>query len=108
MVSFFLSPTVSPLPDLVLSSDASGALGFGPVCQREWFSQSWSFLPHPASIAFLELVPVVIAAHIWGPSWFRLRVQFLSDNSAVVAVLNSGTSCSADIMHLLRSLTRVA
>lgn len=107
-VSFFLSPAVSPLPDLVVSSDASGALGFGAVWQREWFSQSWSFLPRPASIAFLELLPVVVAAHIWGPLWSRLRVQFLSDNSAVVAVLNSGTSRSADIMHLLRSLARVA
>ena len=63
-VSFFLSPAVSPIPDLVVSSDASEALGFGAVWQREWFSQSWSFLPRPGSIAFLEWVPVVVAAHI--------------------------------------------
>ena len=37
MVSFFLSPTVSPLPDLVLSSDASGALGFGAVWRPNGF-----------------------------------------------------------------------
>jgi hypothetical protein len=30
-VSFFLSPAVSPLPDLVVSSDASGSCGFGAL-----------------------------------------------------------------------------
>ena len=48
---------------------------------------------------------IVVAAHLWGRAWFRLRVQFLCDNMAVVSVLNSGTSESADLMHLLRLLT---
>jgi hypothetical protein len=56
------------------------------------------------SIAFLELVPIVVAAHLWGHAWSRLRVQFLCDNMAIVNVLNSGTSKSHDIMHLLRLL----
>ena len=107
-VSFFLSPAVTPLPDLVVSSDASGTIGFGAVWRRQWFCQSWSFLPRPLSIAFMELVPIVVAAHVWGPAWSRLRVQFISDNMAVVAVLRSGTSRAPDIMHLLRSLTRIA
>jgi hypothetical protein len=57
------------------------------------------------SIAFLELVPIVVAAHLWGHAWSRLGVQFLCDNMAIVNVLNSGTSKSHDIMHLLRLLT---
>jgi hypothetical protein len=59
-------------------------------------------------IAFLELVPVVVAAHLWGASWSRLRVQFFCDNMAVVCVLNSGTSGSPDVIHLLRLLTLAA
>ena len=104
-VSFFLSPAVSPLPDLVVSSDASGSHGFGALWRTEWFCSSWFFLPSRLSIAFLELVPIVVAAHLWGRAWFRLRVQFLCDNMAVVSVLNSGTSKSPDVMHLLRLLT---
>ena len=37
--------------------------------------------------------------------WFRLRVQFLCDNMVIVSFLNSGTSKSPDVMHLLRLLT---
>jgi hypothetical protein len=57
------------------------------------------------SIAFLELVPVVVASHLWGAAWPRLRVQFFCD---VLCVLNSGTSRSPDVMHLLRLLTLAA
>ena len=104
-VSFFLSPAVSQLPDLVVSSDASGSCGFGALWRTQWFCSSWFFLSTRMSIAFLELVPIVVAAHLWGHAWSRLRVQFLCDNLAIVNVLNSGTSKSHDIMHLLRLLT---
>ena len=103
-ISFFLSPTVAPLPNLSIASDASGALGFGAFWQSSWFSHSWSFLPRPLSITYRELVPIVVAASLWGPLWCRLRVQFQCDNSAVVAILNKGSSKSSEVMHLLRSL----
>ena len=38
----------------------------------------------------------------------RLQVQFLCDNAAVVAILNSGSSQDQPIMHLVRRLTLVA
>ena len=56
----------------------------------------------------LEVVPIIVAAHLWGANWCRLRVQFLCDNAAVIVVLNSGTSPSSDLMHLLRALARIA
>ena len=52
-VSFFLSPAVSPLPDLVVSSDASGSHGFGALWRTEWFCSSWFFSP----FAFVYCVP---------------------------------------------------
>ena len=66
-------PSVSPLPDLVVSSDASGSQGFGAL-GTQWFFSSWFFLPPRQSIAFLELVPIVVAGHLWGHAWTRLRV----------------------------------
>lgn len=57
---------------------------------------------------FLKLVPIAVAAHLWGSSWYRLQVLFLCDNQSIVDILNTGTSRQFDIMHLLRCLTRVA
>jgi hypothetical protein len=68
-VSFFLSPSVSPLPDLIVSSDASGSRGFGALWHHKWFCSSWFFLSSPASIAFMKMIPIVVAAHLWGSAW---------------------------------------
>ena len=107
-ISFFLSPGVSQLPDLFVASDAAGSIGFGAMWRSHWFFGSWSFLSSPQAIAFMELLPIVVAAHLWGASWSRLQVQFLCDNRSVVDALAAGTARSPPLMHLLRSLTRVA
>ena len=104
----FPSPSVTQLHDLIASSDAAGAAGFGAVWGSRWFYGSCQFLPRSFSTAFLELLPIVVAGHLWGHAWFRLRVQFVCDNSGIVSALNSGTSRSSDAMHLLRFLTRDA
>ena len=78
---------------------------FWALWRTEWFCSLCFFLPSHLSIAFLKLVPIVAAANLWGCAWFRLRVQLLCDNMAVVTVLNSSTSKSPDVMHLLRLLT---
>ena len=52
-----------------------------------------------------ELVPVVIAAVLWGHKWARQRVRFISDNMAVVDLLRSRTTKDTIVMHLLRCLT---
>ena len=51
----------------------------------------------------LSRPPLVALAH-----WSRRQVQFLCDNSSVVAVLNTGSARSSCLMHLLRSLTHSA
>ena len=68
-ISFFLySPGVSQLPDLFVASDAAGSIGFGAMWRSHWCFGSWSFLSSPQSIAFMELLPIVVAAHLWGAS----------------------------------------
>ena len=62
----------------------------------------------PLSIAYKVLFLVVLAAHVWGPPWSRRRILFHVDNKAVVHILNSRTSKDPNIMHLLRSLFKVA
>jgi len=62
----------------------------------------------PLSIAYKRLFLVVLAAHVWGPRWSCRRILFHVDNKAVVHILNSQTSKDPKIMHLLRSLLKVA
>ena len=107
-LSFLLSPTWAPLPDFLVSSDAAGALGYGAISGHDWFVGKWSTAQQPLSIAYKELFPVVVAAALWGHRWATKRVEFCSDNMAVVSVLRSGTSKDPNMMVLLRYLSLVA
>ena len=107
-ISFFLFPNLEPLPDFSVSSDASGAIGYGAFMDNEWFNGRWSTVQLPLSIAYKELFPVVLAAHVCGPGWSRRRIMFHVDNEAVVHILNSRTSPDPNIMHLLRNLLKAA
>ena len=51
-----------------------------------------------------ELVPVVVAAAVWGKQWRELVVCCRSDNQAAVAAVNSRTCHNASMMHMLRCL----
>ena len=106
--SFLLSPTWASLPDFSVSSDAAGALGYGAISGHDWFVGKWSTAQQPLSIAYKELFPVVVAASLWGHRWATKRVEFCSDNMAVVSVLSSGTSKDPNMMVLLRYLSLVA
>ena len=65
-------------------------------------------LRYSLSIADKELFPIVLAASLWGHQWSAKRVEFRSDNTAVVEVLRSGTSRNSNLMVLLRHLALLA
>ena len=83
-------------------------IGYGAFMDSEWFNGRWSALQLPLLIAYKELFSVVLAAHVWGPRWSRMRILFPVDNTAVVHILNSRTSKDPDIMPLLRTLLNIA
>ena len=93
-------------PDVTLTSDASGTWGCGAYWGSKWFQLAWSSTscPEETNIATKELVPIVIAAAMWGRCWSGQVVCCRCDNSAVVAVLNRRTSRDSELMHLLRCL----
>ena len=95
-------------PDEELLSDASGSWGCGALWGNDWFQCSWANTPHDNSgmdsIAPMELLPIVIAAAIWGPYWIGRTVRSNCDNEAVVSVINSGRCEHELMMHLLRCL----
>ena len=103
-VYFWLFPGMSATPDLEVTLDASGSLGFGAYFRNKWFTGSWAPSQAAQSIAYKELFPIVIAARVWGSSWSRRHVLFRSDNDSVVHILNSRTSKIPSLMRLLRHL----
>ena len=55
------------------------------------FQVQWSGWPGfaGASIAAKELLPIIVATAIWGPSWRGATVLCHCDNEAVVAAVKS-------------------
>ena len=91
-VSFWLFPGLVPETEVEVSSDAAGSIGFGAYLKGYWFAGSWAPSQQQQSIAYKELFPVVIAAHVWGHMWCKRHVLFHYDNEAVVHILNTRTS----------------
>lgn len=60
----------------------------------------------PLQIAVKELFPIVLALEIWGSEMANRKILFMSDNMAVVEVINKQSTCSKEkcLMHLLRRL----
>ena len=71
------------------------------MATTSWFQLQWSPSWTSVDIAVKEMVPVVVAVAIWGRTWQRTRINFHSDNTAVVAVLHKCSSRHSPLMHLL-------
>ena len=90
--------------DLSVFSDASGVWGCGAYITSKWFSLKWCSRLQPLPIAIKELIPVVLAAAIWGNHWSSKTVLFRVDNMAVVEAINASFCKDAHLMHLIRLL----
>ena len=106
--SFFLQPGWSPAPHMHLLTDASGTLGYGAYFGGRWFSGTWLPDQQTCCITYKELYPIALACSTWGHEWSSLRVEFHSDNQAVVSSLRKGSCRCSNVMSLLRRLFLVA
>ena len=98
--SFFLQPGWSPAPHMHLFTDASGTLGYGTFLGDRWFSGTWLPDQQACCITYKELYPIALACSTWGHEWSSLRVEFHSDNQAVVSSLRKGSCCCSNILSL--------
>ena len=88
-----------------VTSDASGSFGCGAFSlENGWFQLEWPESWNRVHIVAKELVPIVIAAALWGPHWHGSCIMFRTDNMAVVEVLRSHSARDPLLMHLLRCL----
>ena len=100
-----LLPPCSDLSTAItITSDASGSWGCGAWSGSAWFQLQWDQPTSLKQIATKELIPIIIAAVVWGHTWTGNQVQSLCDNKAVVTVINSRSSREPDLMQLLRCL----
>ncbi len=61
-----------------------------------------------AHITAQELLPIVIAAAVWGVHWKGKSIEAKCDNTAAVACINSGSCRNQEAMHLRRCLAFIA
>ena len=102
-------PFFPPLvPSVHVYSDASGSFGCGAFNPSgAWFSVHWPQYWMEVNIATKELVPLVLAAALWGARWKGCHVLFHVDNMAVVASvqrLNARDQLLGQFLHCLHFL----
>ena len=95
-------------PDVTLTSDASGSWGCGAFTGDDWFQLQWVGPISNCHITTKELVPIVLAAALWGPAWKGQTIHARCDNTAVVSLINSGSGKTQEAMHLMRCLAFIS
>ncbi|KAK3088021.1 hypothetical protein FSP39_013582 [Pinctada imbricata] len=88
---------------LNLFTDASN-LVFGGVFQNKWFYGKWDASWSTVHITIKELFPIVLAIELFANDMANSKVNFYSDNLAVVHIINNQTSKDKLIMRLVRRL----
>ena len=85
-------------------ADASGTWGCGAYTRDslDWFQLPWPAAMIQTTIATKELLPLAVAAALWEWAWHGTRVQFISDNQAMVTVLTAWSARDPQMMHILR------
>lgn len=95
-------------PNITILSDASGNWGCGAFMDSDWFQLEWVGPICDCHITTKELVPIVLAAALWGHQWKGKTVRARCDNAAVVSIINTGSSRAKEAMHLMRCLSFIA
>jgi hypothetical protein len=101
--SVFLDDLWQTSVDCRLYTDASG-FGIGGVFGHLWFSEPLSPIECTYSIAWRELLAVLVACRSWGELLLGKKLLLYCDNESVVNIVNSGTSKCQRVMQLVRSL----
>ena len=89
---------------LRLYTDASGSIGYGALLGRSYFYGKWPESWKGHNITTLELYPIVVAIVLWGPGLANKNLELMTDNSALVSIINKQTAKEKHVMCLIRKL----
>ena len=102
--AFFLDETFVASPRLHLFTDSAASLGYAGIYGSHWFYGQWPRDMDPFHIQILEMYPIMVAVHMYGYLMKNHCVTFMSDNEAVVAIINKMSSRDKVVMSLVRPL----
>ena len=105
--SFFLEDVWDSSDKLELYTDAAGSLGFGAVFGRKWCYGKWPNSWLHQNIAMLEFYPIVLSLHLWGHTMQNRCILFLTDNEALVYVINKQSCRDKNLMFFVRKLVLI-
>ena len=106
--SFFLDDKWNTSPPLELYTDAAGSKGYGAIFGPHWFFGSFTDQWQSFNITFLELFPIALSVRIWGSQMANRCIVFVTDNAALVSIINQQTSKHKLVMILIRDLVLTA
>ena len=90
-------------PDHTIETDAAGSIGYGAVMGDRWFCGRWEDKWWTTqNIALLELYPIYAALHSWISELSNSSVRIMTDNMALVSMLNSLYSKDRKLNTLLK------
>jgi hypothetical protein len=92
--SVFLSDQWSSSDHLTLHTGAASSRGFAGILGSSWFASEWpeSLRQTNFNITVLELFPIVLAMEMWGSQFQNHKLLFLTDNEAVVSIIDETSS----------------
>ena len=105
--SFFLEDFWDSSDKLKLYTDAAGSLGFGAVFGSKWCYGKWPDNWLHQNIAMLEFYPIVLSLCLWGHQMQNRCILFLTDNEALVYVINKQSCKDKNLMFFVRKLVLV-
>ena len=107
-VTMLINSTWVSSDSIKLYTDAAYTEGFAAVLGSRWFKGTFPDIWQSYNIAVLELFPIVAALELWGQYMANHSVLFLTDNQAVVEVINKQSAKNCHLMRLLRRLVVTA
>ena len=102
--NLFLDDTWLSSDKIRLYTDAASTLGYAAVFGTKWFNGSWPTNWDNYHITIKELFPIVAAVEVWGHMLRNHCILCMSDNEAVVHVINKQSSQEPTVMILIRRL----
>lgn len=86
--SFFLEDHWHSSDKLELYTGAAGSLCFGSVFGKKWCYVKWPDNWLHLNITMLEFCPIILNLYLWGHQMRNRCILFLTDNEALVHVIN--------------------
>ena len=96
--SFFLEDFWDSSDMLELFTNAAGSSGFGAIFGRKWCYGKWPGNWLHQNIAILEFYPIVLSLYLWGHHMQNCCILFLTDNEALVYVINKQSCKDKNLM----------